>query len=125
MTSIAVTEFTKLVEETDAVHEAGSRPRLSVTVTAPRLPTVPMVVPTAPEPRSTGPSGTVTPRAPVDVTSNVTMVPSEVPGPAAGAAGAAVSARPEVAAVAGRAVAMMSAPAATPPAVIRNSGLRM
>jgi len=74
-----------------------------------------MVVPTGPEPRKTGPVGTVTLSVPVDETVNVAMVPSLGPGPEV-----------VVDAAAGRADAKMSAPhAATLPAVSTNSGLCM
>lgn len=83
-----------------------------------------MIVLTAPVPRETGPAGTVTSSVPVDETVNVTGVSSLGPGPFCDSA--IVSARVDVAAPAGKAEAMMSAPhAATPPAVMRNSGLCM
>jgi hypothetical protein len=99
--------------------------RLSVTVTAP-MAVAPVDVPTAPEPRSAE-AGTVMPSTPVVVTANVTVVSSEQdPVKAMVQVGAAGSDRMDVAAAAGKADPMMSAPhAATPPAVILNSGLCM
>jgi hypothetical protein len=101
----------KSVEETVAAQLAVALARLSLTVTVPRA-VGPIVVPGAPEPRLTL-SGVVMVSAPF-VTVNVAVV-----GPADSIA--VLSARPDVAAAAGRAVAMTNAP----PAAIRNSDLRM
>ena len=134
-----VVVFMKSVEETVAVQAAGSRARLSVTVTAPKSPAVPMVEPTVLvwpmlEPRSTVPSGAVMVSVPVVVTVNVTGVasgwctgrPGSTPGRNGTGIGGVSSARPAVAAPAGRAVATRSAPtAATLPAATRDSGLCM
>jgi hypothetical protein len=101
----------KSVEETVATQLAVALARRSVTVTVPRA-VGPIVVPGAPEPRLTL-SGVLMVSAPV-VTVNVVVV-----GPAD--AVAALSVRPDVAAAAGRAVAMTN----TLLAAIRNRDLRM
>src|SRR5450631_2304091 len=75
MTSPAA--FVKSVEETVAIQPAGLRARLSVTVTAPKLPTEPITEPTlcdTPEPRSTVAVGAVMASTPVVVSVNVTGV---------------------------------------------------
>jgi hypothetical protein len=142
MVSDGIVAVVKLVEETVAVQSAGSRERLSMTVTSPKsvepsspTPELRVVAASVPgaasEPRLTVVVGTVMESVPTDVIVNVTgVVAGGVQAVPTGSPGAVVQsgfcARPAVAAAAGRADAKMSPPAAaTPAAVTRNSGLCM